>query len=73
MKHNRRVIFPDTGESNSSDDQDNCDTDIKDSIARRGPMEGACSMLVPAMSTRPKTSPLRRPSTHPAIKNTNHR
>ena len=31
-----------------------------------GPMEGACSLAVPAMSTRPKTSALRMPSTHPS-------
>ena len=34
-----------------------------------GPIEGACSMAVPAMSTRPTTSALRMPSTHPAIRN----
>ena len=39
----------------------------------RGPKEGACSMAVPAMSTRPGTSALRMPSTHPAIRNANHR
>ena len=38
-----------------------------------GPTEGACSMAVPAMSTRPRTSALRMPSTHPAIRNANHR
>ena len=31
-----------------------------------GPTEGACSMAVPAMSTRPRTNALRMPSTHPA-------
>ena len=35
----------------------------------KGPSEGACSMAVPAVSTRPRTSALRMPSTHPA----NHR
>ena len=35
--------------------------------------EGACSMAVPAMSTRPRTSALRMPSTHPAIWNANYR
>ena len=30
----------------------------------RGPTEGVCSMEVPAMSTRPRTSALRMPSTH---------
>ena len=35
--------------------------------------EGACSMAVPAVSTRPRTSALRMPSTHPAIGNANHR
>ena len=30
-----------------------------------GPTEGACSMVVPAMSTKPRTSALRMPSTHP--------
>ena len=30
----------------------------------RGPTEGACSMAVPAMGTRPKTSALRMPSRH---------
>ena len=35
----------------------------------RGPTEGVCSMVVPAMST----SALRMPSTHPAISNANHR
>ena len=38
-----------------------------------GPTEGACSMAVPAMSTRPRTSALRMLSTHPAIRNANHR
>ena len=38
-----------------------------------GPTEGACSMAVPAMSTRPRTSALQMPSTHPAIRNANHR
>ena len=33
----------------------------------RGSTEGACAMAVPAMSTRPMTSALRIPSTHPAI------
>ena len=37
-----------------------------------GPAEGACSMAVPAMSTRPRTSALRIPSTHPAIGNVNY-
>ena len=32
----------------------------------RGPTEGACSMAVPAMSTRLRTSAIRMPSTHPA-------
>ena len=39
----------------------------------RGPTEGACSMAVPAMSTRPRTSALRMHSTHPAIRNANNR
>ena len=39
----------------------------------RGPTEGACTMAVPAMSTRPRTIALRMPSTHPAIRNANHR
>ena len=30
-----------------------------------GPTEGACSMAVPAMSTKLRTSALRMPSTHP--------
>ena len=38
-----------------------------------GPTEGACSMAVPAMSTRPRTSVLRMTSTHPATRNANHR
>ena len=38
----------------------------------RGPTEGACLMAVPVMSTRPRTSALRMPSTHPAIRNANH-
>ena len=38
-----------------------------------GPTEGTCSKAVPAMSTRPMTSALRMPSTHPAIRNANHR
>ena len=37
------------------------------------PTEGACSMAVPAMSTRPSTSALRIPFTHPAIRKANHR
>ena len=36
---------------------------MKDST--RGPTEGACPMVVPAMSTRPRTSALRMPSTQP--------
>ena len=36
-------------------------------------MERACSMAVPAMSTRPRTSALRMPPTYPAIRNANHR
>ena len=36
----------------------------------RGPTEGACSMAVPATS---RTSALRMPFTHPAIRNANHR
>ena len=39
---------------------------------RRRPTEGACSMAVPAMSTRPRTSALRMPSTHPTIRNANY-
>ena len=38
-----------------------------------GPTEGSCSMAVPAMSTKPRTSALRMPSTHAAIRNANHR
>ena len=38
-----------------------------------GPTDGACSMAVPSMSTRPRTSALRMPSTHPTIRNANHR
>ena len=35
---------------------------------------GKClSMAVPAMSTRPRTSALRMPSTHPVIRHANHR
>ena len=37
------------------------------------PTEGACSMAVPTMSTTPRTSALQMPSTHPAIRNANHR
>ena len=37
----------------------------------RGPTEGACSMAIPAMSTRPRNSALRMPSGHPAIRNAN--
>ena len=40
---------------------------------RRGRTEGACLMAVPAMNTRPMTSALWMPSTHPAIMNANHR
>ena len=36
---------------------------------REGPTEGACSMMVPAISTRPRTSALRVPYTYRAIKN----
>ena len=39
---------------------------------RGGPTEGACSMTVPAMSIRHRTSALGMPSTHPAIRNPNH-
>ena len=42
-------------------------------IWRRGPTEGTCSMAVPAMSTRPRTSALRLPSTNPAIRKANYR
>ena len=45
----------------------------KEERGRRGPTEGACSLAVPAMSTRPRTSALRMHSTHPAIRNANHR
>ena len=38
-----------------------------------GTYRGSCMMAVPAMSTRPRTSALRVPSTHPAIRNANHR
>ena len=38
-----------------------------------GPTEGACFMVVLAMSTRPMTSALRMSSTLPAIRNANHR
>ena len=38
-----------------------------------GPTQGACSLAVLAINTRPMTSALRMPSTHPAIRNTNHR
>ena len=34
--------------------------------------EGACTMAVPAMRTRPRTSALRMHSAHPAIRNANH-
>ena len=37
-----------------------------------GSTEITCSMAVPAMSTRPRTSALQMPSTHP-IRNANHR
>ena len=37
------------------------------------PTEGACSIAVPTMSTRPRTSTIRMPSTHLAIRNANHR
>ena len=37
-----------------------------------GPTEGACSMAVPVIITRPRTSALRMPSTQPAIRNANH-
>ena len=35
--------------------------------------EEACSMAVPAMNTQPKTIALQLPSTHPDIRNANHR
>ena len=38
-----------------------------------GPTEGACTVAVPAMTTRPRTSVLRMLSTHPANRNANHR
>ena len=38
-----------------------------------GPTEGACSMAVPVMSTRTRISDLGMLSTHPAIRNANHR
>ena len=40
---------------------------------RWGPKEGACSIAVPVMSNRPRTSAIRMPTTHPAIRNANHR
>ena len=33
--------------------------DVGDHVWEGGPTEGACSMAVPAMSTRPRTSALR--------------
>ena len=42
---------------------------VSDKDLRKGP----CLMAVLAMSTRPRTSGLRMPSTHPAIRNANHR
>ena len=47
--------------------------DANDVFGELVPTEGACSMSVPAMSTRPRTSALRMPSTHPVIRNANHR
>ena len=47
--------------------------DDDDKLCNCGPSEGACSMAVPAMSTRLRTSALRMPSTHPATRNANHR
>ena len=38
-----------------------------------GPMEGACSIAVPAMITRPRTTAIRMSSTHSASGNANHR
>ena len=38
-----------------------------------GPTEGACLIAAPSIDTRPKTSALRMPSTHPAIRNANNR
>ena len=51
----------------------NEDGETVDDKRKRGPTEGACSMAVLAMSTRPMTSALRMPSTHPIIRNANHR
>ena len=42
-------------------------------VEQKGPTEGACSMAAPAMSTRPRTSALRMPSTHSTLGNVNHR
>ena len=52
-----------------------CGISMKDrrTNEERRPTEGACSMAVPDMSTRPRISALRMPSTHPAIRNANHR
>ena len=42
-------------------------------LALWGPTEGTCSMEIPDMSIRPRTSALRMPSNHPAIRKDNHR
>ena len=39
---------------------------------KKEPTKRACSMAVPAMSTRPRTSALRMLSTHPTIRNANY-
>ena len=41
-------------------------------MPKRGPTEGSCSIAVPAMSNRPRTSALRMLSTHSATRNANH-
>ena len=48
---------------------------IKDDINQhiRDLQKAPARMAVPAMSTRPRTSTLRMPATHPYIRNANHR
>ena len=45
---------------------------VRDLSAIGDTTEGVSSMAVPSMSTKPRTSALRMPSTHPAIRNANH-
>ena len=72
------LVFPFTEEEYKkgiATPQNNKAAGIDDVLVKlkKGPTEGACSMAVPAMSTRHMTRALRMPSTPTAIRNAKHR